>query len=162
MEHSEKCGSHLLTDIDYDIYAEGEAVLGWLNATVSLHAEQCDWGEFLESLLGRLSKRFDEHGQAVGHVKILVEEDRNLIVGNVTGKNDTLKVRGSAKGGTKDVTMTINARVEMSPEDLEAAVREELEAAAGQDVKYEIEVLNCLQPGRPNPTHRYGKVITRS
>jgi G3E family GTPase len=28
-----------LADVDYDVYAEGEAVLGWLNATVTLRGE---------------------------------------------------------------------------------------------------------------------------
>jgi len=159
LEHSEKCGTHLLTDIDYDVYAEGEAVLGWLNATVQLHGNNCDWRAFLEDLLDRLSRRFDERQQAVGHLKILISENKNLLVGNVVGNHSTLKVRGEAKGGVPDVEMTVNARVQMSPAELEAAVREELEQAASVLDSYEIEVLKCLQPGRPNPTHRYETVI---
>ena len=159
LEHSEKCGTHLLTDIDYDVYAEGEAVLGWLNATVQLHGNNCDWGAFLEDLLDRLSRRFDDRQQAVGHLKILISENKNLLVGNVVGNHSTLKVRGEAKGGVPDVEMTVNARVQMSPAELEAAVREELEQAASVLDSYEIEVLKCLQPGRPNPTHRYDTVI---
>ncbi len=159
LEHSEKCGTHLLTDIDYDVYAEGEAVLGWLNATVQLHGNNCDWRAFLEDLLDRLSRRFDDRQQAVGHLKILISENKNLLVGNVVGNHSTLKVRGEAKGGVPDVEMTVNARVQMSPAELEAAVREELEQAASVLDSYEIEVLKCLQPGRPNPTHRYDTVI---
>lgn len=159
MEHSEKCGTHLLTDIDYDTYAQGEAVLGWLNATVELHDSHCDWGVFLKTLLENLSRRFDAAHQAVGHVKLLITENKNLIVGNVVGDHSTLRVRGQAKGGVPDVTLTVNARVEMSPQDLETAVREELEKAAGSLESWEIETLNCLQPGRPHPTHRYSEVI---
>lgn len=157
LEGSEKVGTHLLTDIDYDVYAEGEAVLGWLNATVQLHGVQVDWKAYLHALLDALSRRFDAHGQAVGHVKILISEKQNLIVGNVTGDYSTLMVRGESKGGVEDVQMTVNARVQMAPEELERAVREELEATKG-NASYEIEVLKCLQPGRPNPTHRYQKV----
>lgn len=159
LEHSEKCGTHLLTDIDYDVYAEGEAVLGWLNAAVQLHADQCNWRAFLQDLLDRLSRRFDERQQAVGHLKILISENKNLLVGNVVGDHSTLKIRGEAKGGIHDVEMTINARVQMPPADLEAAVREELERSAGVLDGYEIEVLKCLQPGRPDPTYRYNAVI---
>jgi len=159
MEGSEKCGTHLLTDIDYDVYAEGEAVLGWLNATVSLHDEKCDWGSFLHDYLDALSKRFDERHQSVGHVKILINENKNLIVGNVVGDNSTLKVRGQAKGNISDAEMTVNARVQMPPEELEQAVREELDRAAESIASFEIEELKCLQPGRPNPTHRYHHVV---
>ena len=158
LEGSEKCGTHLLTDIDYDTYAEGEAVLGWLNATVQLSGESQDWAAYLLRLLDALSCRFDAEQHAVGHVKILISENKNLIVGNVTGNRSTLKVRGESKGKVEDVEMTINARVQMTPQELEMAVREELEKTKG-DVSYEIEVLKCLQPGRPNPTHRYQNVV---
>ena len=77
----------------------------------------------------------------------------------MVGDHSTLKVRGEATGGVPDVEMTVNARVQMSPAELEAAVREELEKAASALDSYEIEVLKCLQPGRPNPTHRYDTVI---
>ena len=34
-----------IADVDYDTYAEGEAVLGWLNASASLSPkEPVDWG----------------------------------------------------------------------------------------------------------------------
>ena len=161
LEGSEKCGTHLLEDIDYDTYAEGEAVLGWLNANVRLSGEHQDWGAYLQKLLDALSRRFDAEQHAVGHVKILISENKNLIVGNVTGNNSTLKIRGQSKGTAEDAEMTINARVEMTPEELETAVREELEKNAGP-VSYEIEVLKCLQPGRPDPTHRYRKVVKAS
>lgn len=158
-ENTEKCGTHLLTDIDYDIYAEGEAVLGWLNATISLHGENCDWARLLTDLLDSLSQRFDRNGQEVGHVKILISENKNIIVGNLVGDHRTLSVRGRTKGGVRDVTMTLNARVQMSPEELEAAVREELDRIVKPAASFEIEVLKCLQPGRPNPTYRYAEVI---
>lgn len=32
-----------IAEVDYDVYAEGEAVLGWLNATVMLRGEPADW-----------------------------------------------------------------------------------------------------------------------
>ncbi len=158
-EVSEKCGTHLLTDIDYDTYAEGEAVLGWLNATVNLEKEGCDWAALLEKLLDSLSKRFDAEKLAVGHLKILISEKNNIIVGNVVGDHSTMKVRGTTKGGASEVVMTVNARVEMSPEALEQAVREELDRVVASEVDMEIEVLKCLMPGRPNPTYRYTQTV---
>ena len=40
-----KSGTHL-AEVDYDIYAEGEAVLGWLNVSYSLSSSQDEnWDE---------------------------------------------------------------------------------------------------------------------
>ena len=155
---AEAAGTHMLTDIDYDTYAEGEAVLGWLNATVSLDAANRDWTDFLSELLGALSRRFDSEGRAVGHVKALIAESGNFVVGNFTGKHHTLKIRGESNRSQK-VTLTLNARVEMPPEELEAAVREELAKLTGEKVKGSITVLKCLSPGRPNPTYRYDHIV---
>lgn len=155
---AETAGSHLLTDIDYDTYAEGEAVLGWLNTTVILEAENKDWKDFLSELLDALSHRFDSYGQAVGHVKALVVENGNFVVGNFTGKNHTLKIRGKSNRSAK-ATLTLNARVEMTPEALKTAIREEMAKIASNGVKEEITVLKCLSPGRPNPIYRYRHIV---
>lgn len=133
-------------------------MLGWLNATITLEAADANWGEFLSELLGSLSRRFDGRGQAVGHVKALVAEGGNFVVGNFTGKNRTLKIRGKSNRSSK-ATLTLNARVEMRPEELESAVREELAKLTGEGVKAEITVLKCLSPGRPNPTYRYDHIV---
>ena len=43
-------------DVDYDVYAEGEALLGWLNATCRLSAaDPFDGNRFLQLLAARMS-----------------------------------------------------------------------------------------------------------
>ena len=131
-----------LLEIDYDTYAHGEAVLGWLNGTLQLHGVSDDWDDFLKTLMKGFAVKFDEAGFAVG---------------NLTGKQDTLSLRGSAGAG-EDLKLIINARVETTPELLDQMVREVLIGMI--DGKYEEEVVawRFLQPGRPNPTHRYERV----
>ena len=60
--------------------------------------------------------------------------------------------------GWWDKPPLINARVETTPELLDQMVREVLIGMI--DGKYEEEVVawRFLQPGRPNPTHRYERV----
>lgn len=55
--------------------------------------------------------------------------------------------------------LIINARVETTPELLDQMVREVLIGMI--DGKYEEEVVawRFLQPGRPNPTHRFVEII---
>lgn len=58
-----------LAVVDYDIYAEGEAVLGWLNSSIELSGEQTNWDDFARNLLHDLSRRFDSLNASVGRNK---------------------------------------------------------------------------------------------
>ncbi|HNY28746.1 MAG TPA: GTP-binding protein [Candidatus Sumerlaeota bacterium] len=148
---------HHLAEVDYDVYAEGEAVLGWLNTRVVLRGET-EWDRFAENLLKGLSQRFDRMGASVGHVKILLESGDSYVTGNLTGPGETLSLRGSAKKGP-EARLLLNARVEMSPEALEAVVRETLAAVCDGRIEAETSGWRCLSPGRPNPTYHYDTVV---
>ena len=150
-------GTHL-AEVDYDTYAEGEAVLGWLNTTVELESPSADWDAFGEQLLNSLSSRFDNLKAAIGHVKLLIDTDQGFVIGNVTGAQNAPDIRGSAGTGPK-AKLTLNARVEMEPEEVQTIVEEEIAKAAGDTVSSHIIALKCLKPGRPNPTYRYQKVV---
>jgi len=153
-------GGHILGEVDYDIYAEGEAVLGWLNATYVLTSEQpTDWKAFAGNLLDALSKEFDAMGAAVGHVKLAVTSCcGSLVTANLVGTRDTLEVHGEGSMGT-GAQLTLNARAQMSPEQLETIVREQMAKVCGSTVKAQVAALRCLSPGYPTPTYRYDKVV---
>lgn len=148
-----------LAEVDYDIYAEGEAVLGWLNVTLELKGNSVDWDRFTENLLNALSRRFDDSNSAVGHVKLIIEAGNNFVIGNLTGKKDSISIRSSA-GVANEAKMTINARVQMEPENLEKIVLEEIADACGTNIISKILALKCLSPGRPNPTYHYDYIVT--
>ena len=147
-----------LAVVDYDIYAEGEAVLGWLNSNIELNGEPTDWDAFAQKLLQELSQEFDNRNASVGHVKIILENGDNYLMGNLTGKTNTLNLRGSA-GISKKARLTLNARVEMSPEVLEEIVRKILDTNSNGNLKVKIVALRCLSPGRPNPTFRFDHIV---
>lgn len=148
-----------LAKVDYDIYAEGEAVLGWLNSTIELAGEQTNWDEFGRYLLSELSRQFDSINAPVGHVKMILETGTDFMVGNLTGKSQTLIFRGSA-GQSDQARLTLNARVEMSPEALEQIVLKTLETQANNQVRFKINALRSLSPGRPNPTFRFDHIVS--
>ncbi|MFA5329085.1 MAG: GTP-binding protein [Prolixibacteraceae bacterium] len=146
-----------LVDVDYDIYAEGEAVLGWLNGTVLLSGQHTDFDAFARNLLHKLGQQFDNEKNSVGHVKLMLEVGSNYLTGNLTGSAETLSFRGSAGYGT-EARLTLNARVEMSPEKLDKLIREKLGETKG-DVALKILAWKCLSPGRPDPTYRFTHVV---
>ena len=142
-----------ILDIDYDKYAHGEAVLGWLNGTVALSGKNAYWDALLKDIMKGICKAVKKEKLRVGHIKVIAENGKQYAVGNITGDVSTLQFRGSA-GTSDNVKLIINARVETSPEHLDELIREALVEAI--DDRYTDEVLawRSLQPGRPNPTHR--------
>jgi len=147
-----------LAEVDYDIYAEGEAVLGWLNSTIELSGEITNWDAFATNLLKDLSQQFDNLNASVGHVKLILESGDNYLTGNLTGRGETLNFSGSA-GTSEKARLTLNARVEMSPEALDQIVRQILSTNTNGNLKSKIIALRSLSPGRPNPTYRFKHIV---
>jgi hypothetical protein len=47
----------------------------------------------------------------------------------------------------------------MSPEELKAIVLEEISKICKAGIEVKETALNCLQPGRPNPTYRFNAIV---
>lgn len=158
VQNSNEAGKRLV-EVDYDVYAEGEAVLGWLNTTIELSGNSVDWDAFAQTLMQSLSKQFDSMGASVGHVKILVESGDKFTVSNLTGQISTLTFRQSA-GISNNARLTVNARVEMMPESLENIVLTALDKVTETSISQKIIASRCLSPGRPNPTFRFDHIVS--
>lgn len=150
-------GQHIV-DVDYKKYAEGEAVLGWLNGTISLRGEDVNWDSFAKNFLTQLGEKIDQIEVAVGHIKIMLESGTSYLVGNLTGNLATLNIRGKV-GVSNQAQIIINARVGISPDTLEQLVKDTLDFAVGSSISLTTKAWKCLSPGYPNPTHRYSKVV---
>jgi G3E family GTPase len=151
----EDAGKHI-TEVDYDKYAEGEAVLGWLNCSASLSGENIDWDSFTRKIMQDLAAKFDAENLPVGHVKIMVENGDQYISANLTGGPETLSYRWSAGTGSS-AEMIVNARVEMSPSGLEQLFLNSLENVTNNHIQARIRRIRSISPGYPNPTYRYKK-----
>lgn len=153
-----EAGTRLL-DIDYDRYANGEAVLGWLNGTVELRSPQSEqWDGFLHTLMLRLKDALDQEALPVGHVKVIAENGKLYSIGNITGADRRLSLREGAGEGTS-LRLIINARVECPPERLDLLVRDALVSNINGRYTDKVDAWRYLQPGRPNPTHRFDSVV---
>ena len=150
-----------IVPVDYDIYAEGEAVLGWLNATVQLLANQStDWQEFCSNLLCSLRGKCRERNAEIVHVKLILESSTgSYLVGNLTSNGADPSIRGSLDNSERYPELTINARVQISPDSLEGLVRDSLRETAGSRMEVRVVDMASLSPGRPQPTYRYEIVV---
>lgn len=150
--------------VDYDVYADGEALLGWLNATITLTAkEDFDANAYLQALAKSIQERLESQGAEIAHLKMTYSPDDG-IAGEIASVNlvrtDNIPETGMeldepSTGGQ----LIVNLRAETSPEDLVAALKSALEGVAGGflDLTATLDHEEHFRPGRPEPTHRDGE-----
>ena len=147
-----------IAEVDYDRYAHGEAVLGWLNATASVTPKKSDTdvASLIATLMNDLQTKLRSENAEVGHVKAILNVGGKECVANLTRLDGEVDVRQVEPLSDKPV-LIFNARTQMSPESLESLVRNVLQQSLASELDVNIETFRCLMPGRPNPTHRFSK-----
>ncbi len=143
-------GGNRRIDIDYDTYAAGEAALGWLNASVTLHHAPA-WKPVLPRLMAALDAACDNAGCPPAHLKCLLASGTLVMVGNrVAGRPDA-EVRILVDGeGVNEARLTINARVPMAAPRLRELVTGALD---GLGILATVKTIRAFPPGRPVPIH---------
>ncbi len=152
-------GSRAALDVDYDLYAEGEARLGWLNSTIRLSAAQpFDGNLFLLELARRIRGRLAKESIEIAHLKMTLTPDDEAdglgLLNLVSTAGEPVFSRTLAhtlSGGE----LILNLRAEGPPEVLRRAVEEALAAgAAASGARAQVQQIECFRPSRPTPTHR--------
>ncbi|MDY3553270.1 GTP-binding protein [Gemmata sp. JC717] len=149
-----------ILDIDYDIYAEGEAELGWLNATARLTSDEpFDLDALLTSVLGELAVVCRTLGGEVAHLKLIGMDDASAFaVGNVISSDTAPKLSLPSGLRPREADLIVNARVAIDPAVLEAEVKRVVALESTKvGVVAEFRTSQSLRPGRPVPTHRYSE-----
>jgi Ni2+-binding GTPase involved in maturation of urease and hydrogenase len=151
-----------IAPVDYDRYANGEAALGWLNVEANLSwtaSARPDWAGFMHRLLGSFQDGLKASQSEVGHIKMLLDSEGGRIIANLTGLNGQVSIRSQAPATGSRSVLTLNARAQVSPERIEELFRSALKEASAARVASEIKTFHCIQPGRPQPTHRFDSVV---
>ena len=145
----------VLREIDYDRYAAAEAVLGWLNAAITLTASSVVSSQkLLTDLMRRLQRAFKESDAGIGHLKCALTSKGKSIWINLTGIDAKTSVNGITSQEIQSGTLLINARVKMEPERLEAIVRDTLkEVSLLFGIEVTIVDLQCFSPAYPTPPY---------
>ncbi|HZR19820.1 MAG TPA: GTP-binding protein [Verrucomicrobiae bacterium] len=147
-----------IMDVDYEVYADGEARLGWLNCTLRLDAKTAfDGNKFVHGLASEIQQRLNRAGAEIAHLKITLDADNelsDLAVVNLV-RNDFVpelsqNIQDSFAGGE----LTINMRAEAAPEVLRGVVQSAVEKCAQPYATLNWEHMEFFRPGKPQPTHR--------
>jgi len=152
-------GSPAPPEVDYDIYAEGESRLGWLNGAVRVTAgTPFDGNLLLVDLARRIPGSLSAGWCEIAHLKMTLAPDdaasRPGVLNLVSTALDPELPRTLERTLTRG-ELLVNLRAEAPPEALRAAwenaLAASMEAAAVQALVRHIE---CFRPARPTPTHR--------
>jgi Ni2+-binding GTPase involved in maturation of urease and hydrogenase len=145
-----------ILDIDYDVYAEGEAELGWLNATFrAASAQPADLDAVLLGALRALHSALPAEAE-VAHVKAVALSDGMFGVANLVATAGVPELSLPSRQRASRFELVVNARVAMPPEELQRLVLEAVPAVcAAAGARAELAGVQSFRPGRPTPTHRY-------
>ncbi len=143
-------------DLDYDVYAEGEAELGWLNSQVTVTGTTpFELDRLLLDLIGRLHHRLVEVAAETAHLKMIGMADGNYAVANLVSSFSQPELSLPSGCTVSKANVVINARVATDPHTLEELIRAEIaRACQAINASHHIDTLQSFRPGRPVPTHR--------
>ncbi|MYC80999.1 MAG: cobalamin biosynthesis protein P47K [Acidobacteria bacterium] len=144
-------------EMDYDAYAEGEALLGWLNCSLRVEAASAfDGNVLLRGAMTTIQRRL--RSREIAHLKMTLtpeEQGHDIGVANLTGSDGIPEQSHALQEPLTAGELIINLRAEADPEALRTLVQTTLAALGREDdLLLEVEHLEAFRPSRPTPTHR--------
>jgi hypothetical protein len=145
--------------VDYETYADGEALLGWLNATLRVSAsEPFDGNQLLLDLGRSLQSRLAGGAVEVAHLKMTLtpdEDGSDIAVANLVRSDSAPELSHRLQEPLESGQLILNLRAEADPEMLRTETLTTLESVSkSAGLSVEIEHLERFRPGKPTPTHR--------
>ena len=146
-----------ILDIDYDIYAEGEAELGWLNSTVAVEAAKpFALDKLISDIVLNLRGAFAKLGAEVAHLKAIGLGPTSFGVANLVSSGSEVELSLPSNQNVTSADVIVNARAAGDPAELEKQVRATVaEVCKAHGCKADVKSMQSFRPGRPMPTHRY-------
>src|SRR5205823_6156763 len=142
-------------EVDYELYAEGEALLGWLNCTVQCAAGTAfDANAVLKRLADEIRERLHRDGAEVAHLKMTFSPEEGLgeiAVINLVRNDYVPEVSQALEEVVHNGQLIVNLRAEAGPELLRDAVRNALDGLAGNfhGLDARLNHLEFFRPGKP-------------
>jgi Ni2+-binding GTPase involved in maturation of urease and hydrogenase len=142
--------------VDYDIYAAGEAELGWLNCRVSMERPDAfALDEVLLDFVTRLARACNRVSAEPAHLKALAATEGATAIANLVSSDARAELSLASGARTRAADLTVNARVAVAPELLSELVQNEVQSLGLQHRLFcRLNHLQSFRPGRPVPTHR--------
>src|SRR5262245_51344843 len=141
-------------ELNYDTYAEGEALLGWLNCTVRVASKApFDANQTLLGLACDMRDRLRAKGHEIAHLKMTLDSldgTGSLSVVSLVRSDGDPDLRESLLDKVDGGSLIVNLRAEADPEFLKAVVEASISGLGG-GLQATIEHLDRFRPSRPVP-----------
>lgn len=152
-------GGFKILELDYDIYAEGEAELGWLNAAALLRLPQ---PRQLEEIGCQAGELFKEHLRVhtdaeIAHLKLLLLGSGQALVCNATSMTEPTRRSSGQSVEASEAELILNCRAFVPPEVLEQAWYSLLERLRENGSVVAERSIRAMRPARPVPTYRFAE-----
>jgi Ni2+-binding GTPase involved in maturation of urease and hydrogenase len=150
-----------ILELDYDIYAEGEAELGWLNSNLQVTAPQpISLDDLLLTIVRRLRQALQAEGAETAHLKTIGLWEGFYGVANLIANDLEPELSLPSHCRTTEADVVVNARVAIDPQVLQQHVERAVnEACQAAGAKAEFRQTQSFRPGRPVPTHRFEEAL---
>lgn len=144
-------------EMDYQTYAEGEALLGWLNATLRLESpRELDGNAWTEALAQAFQTELQD--SEVAHLKMTLAPERrpgdmsmgDLAIVHFVGEHVVPELAEHLNAPVAGAQLVINLRAEAAP----AELRRALDAVLAGRPELTLDHIECFEPSPPQPTHR--------
>lgn len=154
-------GEYSLQDLNYDTYAQGEAVLGWLNAAAHLTGKpEFDGAGFLQRLLTEMRDQCQHNNTEIAHLKASLQSEEGLLRAHLTQMDGSPQLAGATRLPLHTAILTLNARIHASPEWLQEIVETALDAVSqAKSVAVEVAEIQSFSPGYPRPPYRIAEPV---
>jgi G3E family GTPase len=146
--------------VDYEVYAEGEARLAWLNATAQLDAtSDFDANAVIEHLARDIQRQLQTAGAEVAHLKMTFSPDgglNDIATVNLVRSDFVPELSQRLDQNCAGGQLILNLRAEAAPDILKSAVELAVAALPRQfpGLQPRLDHLEHFRPGKPQPTHR--------
>jgi hypothetical protein len=142
--------------VDYIVYAEAEACLGWLNANLYLNATQAfSPQQWITDFLACLSDKLRAAQAEIAHVKVYISAGDRMLKAGVTGFDRGIDWELTGDGLVSEAVATVNARVRCEPETLLHAVQQASGLVADRMyLSMAFGQVECFSPSPPQPVFR--------
>jgi G3E family GTPase len=147
--------------LDYELYADGENLLGWVNATFRVKAASpFDGNALILELAREVGTRLTTDGIEVAHFKMTLTPDEgisDLSVLNLVGSDRAPELSHELQEDMRSGELIVNLRAEADPQRLhDVLVRDVMPAVTGRiGVSTSAVHVEHFRPGKPSPTHRF-------
>ncbi|MGK0199330.1 MAG: G3E family GTPase, partial [Yoonia sp.] len=147
-------------EVDYEKYAAGEALLGWLNATVDVKStDEFDAASVMKTLGNSVRDLLVASSSEIAHFKMTFSPDAGIAETGVVNlvRNDYVpELSQDLEEAVTSGQLIINLRAEADPDLLAQSVSEAIASlpAVFPGLEAKTRHLEYFKPGKPTPTHR--------